>query len=411
MNLLMSKKIAVSLVSVIFMSSVISACSPPDLALDCNFPEVPINSAVDSQVVVVLAPSDKFVDFNSAITASKAVVGELLESTKAEVTFVLADGNPRIIAKRYIDTSGALTNSGRDQQITDLMSVATRINRCVDDPSAVNFSVTDEADFLGAIQKGAASFDQVVTSKLVVVLGNGLQTTGTFSFKAGLPGDSQSVISAIAELEKNSSVAELDGSNVHWVGLGQTRQGDQQPLDENARIQLLDFWKKVIEKSGGLATGVKVGSISEASLLTGGIKTSAIPISAKAICIDPITVSASDGFDFLDDRAEFKNISVAKASAERIAEQINSSSCENGIVVTGYVASGGTKAGCDRSKNFEMPLSLKRAEAFRSLLLQAGVKIEVTPLAGGLGPVIDCENGVGIEEKMAQNRIAMITSR
>jgi hypothetical protein len=81
------------------------------------------------------------------------------------------------------------------------------------------------------------------------------------------------------------------------------------------------------------------------------------------------------------------------------------------LTVTGYVASGGTPEGCARTPGFAMDLSLQRATAFMELLKEVGVTKQITPEAGGLGPVNDCVNGVGDEELMKQNRIAKITAR
>jgi outer membrane protein OmpA-like peptidoglycan-associated protein len=389
----------------------VSACSPPEVKLNCEFKETSSETPSQQEVAVVLAPSDKFVDFRSATTSAKSEIADVIKSGDTKISIVIADGDPRTVANRYVDVSDQFTDTGKNQKVDDALAVIDRIVKCIELNDKGEFAYSDEINFLDAIQIGANSFESETSEKHIYVIGNGLQTTGTFNFVKGLNADFVANDVTVDDLVSKSSIGDLNGANVTWIGLGQTRQGEQQSLDENARKVLIDFWTKVVAAGGGKPKKIVAGAISEGTDPIGGIPTSVVPFEAVKACIEPITVTSEDGFEFNDDVATFKDRNKAKSSAERIKTTLDSAECLSGLTVTGYVASGGSAEGCARTPGFEMDLSLQRANAFKSLLEEVGVTIEITPAAGGLGPVVDCVNGVGDEDLMKQNRIAVITER
>ena len=387
---------------------ILTGCGRGELSANCDFAEVVTQTEITNEVVVVLAPSDSFLDFENALNSVTPEISKLISEGNSKVSVVLADGAPRLVINQVIDTSGSISDTGRQQDIISGLSVLRRVATCSE---ISGFTVTPEIDFLGAMQKGESAFSAEVPNKHLIVIGNGLQTAGSFNFKNGLNADEVANDATVAELQTKNALGDLEGVSVHWYGLGQTRSGDQQKLDESARRVLVDFWTKIVVKSGGIPVDVFPGKIGEGVEAVGGIHTSVVPIDLAQACIEPITVTSDDGFEFNDDVATFKDRPKAKSSAEQIKEQLEAAECLKGLTVTGYVASGGSEEGCARTPGFEMDLSLQRAIAFKSLLEEVGVTIEIKPAAGGLGPVIDCVNGVGDEELMKQNRIAVITER
>ena len=402
---------ASGLLSAALISMTLVACSVPEVELNCAFKEPSESIAAVNEVAIVLAPSDKFVDFDSALAAARSPLEELMQDKPTSVSVVLADGTPRVVAKFNVDTTGTFTDSGKELKISDGLGTLNRVVKCVEANNPDLFAVSEETDFLGAIQKGGTTFSGGGAEKYLFVIGNGLQTTGAFSFTKGLNADQAANDATVADLKSKNSIGDLSGAKVTWIGLGQTRQGDQQSLDENARSTLMDFWKKVVTAAGGNPSGIVAGNVSEGTTSTGGIPTSIVPFAAVETCIEPITVTSDQGFEFNDDVATFKDRAKAKASAEQIKGQLEAAECLNGLIVTGYVASGGSPEGCARTPGFAMELSLQRATAFKDLLKEVGVTKEITPEAGGLGPVEDCVDGEGVEELMKQNRIAKITAR
>ena len=409
-KLLVSSKIA-GILSLSVLSVTLAACSVPEVELNCAFKEPNNEVAAVNEIAIVLAPSDKFVDFDSALSAARSPLEELMTDKPTSVAVVLADGNPRVVAKFNVDTTGTLTGSGKELKISDGLGTLNRVVKCVEANNPDIFAVSPETDFLGAIQKGGATFSNEATEKHLFVIGNGLQTSGAFSFTSGLNVDQAANDATVADLVSKNSIGNLVGATVTWIGLGQTRQGDQKSLDENANSILADFWKKVVSAAGGKPSGIVAGSVSQGTSTTGGIPTSIVPFAAVETCIEPITVTSDQGFEFNDDVATFKDRGKAKASAEKIKVQLDAAECLSGLTVTGYVASGGSPEGCARTPGFAMELSLQRATAFKDLLKEVGVTKEITPEAGGLGPVEDCVDGKGVEELMKQNRIAKITAR
>ena len=387
----------------------LSACSAPDVALDCDFPELNAETKPVREIALVLSPSNQFVDFDSALTATKPLISEIAEGQATKLTVVLGDGRPRIISNQIIDTTDSVTSSGKEQVIEQAIALVENVSQCVEEEEGF---ATEEIDTLGAIQKAATAFSTTETEKFLIVLGNGLQTTGAFDFKEGLSADTGANEITVNDLVAQKAAGDLSGVKVSWIGLGQTRKdSEQQPLDEKARTILIDFWKRIVSAAGGNPDGIVAGNVGEGARTSGGIPTSVVPFEAVQACIEPIKVSSDDGFEFMDDVAIFKDEDKAKASAAEIKTKLDSAECLSGITVTGYVASGGTADGCARLPGFGDELSLQRANAFKSLLEQAGVIIEITAQAGGLGKEPDCIDGVGIEELMKQNRIAVITER
>lgn len=412
MRTLFNKKIigTIFVTSTMVASSALTACSPPEVKLNCNFKEISSNRVPNKEIVVVLAPSDKFVDIKSATSVAKNEIAKLVANEDSKLSIVVGDGSPRLIVNRVIEAEGQLTETGRKQKVDDALEIIDRVSRCIDSGDPSLFAVTPEIDVLGAIQKGGTSFSEQASEKYVFVIGNGLQTTGAFDFKSGLNADENANDSTVDDLVKQNAIGDLGGVNVIWIGLGQTRQSeDQQNLDENARSLLVSLWRKIVTAAGGNPDGILPGSVGEGATVTGGIPTSVVPFAAVKACIEPIEVTSDDGFDFEGDLAIFKNRGTAKAKAMEIKDSL--ADCVSGITVTGFVASGGKADGCERVPGFGEDLSLRRAEAFKKLLREVGVSIEITPEAGGLGKVIDCVDGKGVEELMKQNRIAIITGR
>jgi len=389
----------------------VAACAPPDVKLNCEFKESSSNPPTQDEVVVILSPSDKFVDFRSAITSAKSQIADVMRNGDTKISIVIGDGEPRIVANKFVSTSDQFTDTGKNQKIDDALAVIDKVVKCIELNDQQIFPVTEEINFLNAIQIGANSFTNEASDKHIFVVGNGLQTKGTFDFVNGLSADKVANDSTLSDLLSQSAIGDLGGANVTWIGLGQTRQGDQQPLDQNAREVLVDFWTKVVTAGGGKPTKIVAGDISQGTTPTGGIPTTVVPINVVKACIEPIIVTSDDGFEFMGNDASFKYPDKAKSSAERIKAKLDVAECLRGITVTGFVASGGTKEGCARVAGFGDDLSLQRANAFKALLKEVGVKIQITPAPGGLGKVPDCIDGVGVEELMKQNRIAVITER
>lgn len=387
----------------------LSACSAPDVALDCDFPELNAETKPVREIALVLSPSNQFVDFDSALTATKPLISEIAEGQATKLTVVLGDGRPRIISNQIIDTTDSVTSSGKEQVIDQAIALVENVSQCVEEEEGF---ATEEIDTLGAIQKAATAFSTAETEKFLIVLGNGLQTTGAFDFKEGLSADTGANEVTVNDLVSQKAAGDLSGVKVSWIGLGQARKdSEQQPLDEKARTILIDFWKRIVSAAGGNPDGIVAGNVGEGARTSGGIPTSVVPFEAVQACIEPIKVSSDDGFEFMDDVAIFKDEDKAQASAAEIKTKLDSAECLSAITVTGYVASGGTADGCARLPGFGDDLSLQRANAFKSLLEQVGVTIEITAQPGGLGDVPDCVDGVGVEELMKQNRIAIISER
>jgi outer membrane protein OmpA-like peptidoglycan-associated protein len=121
-------------------------------------------------------------------------------------------------------------------------------------------------------------------------------------------------------------------------------------------------------------------------------------------------MDAQSGFSFTGDRAEFVDLPAAKEIARKIVSDITSASCVTQVTITGFVASGTSKA--LYSEREGDALANNRAKAFAKLLIDAGLPKAVTikTVGGGKGPYNDWgPDGAFDEEKGKKNRFAVVT--
>ena len=131
--------------------------------------------------------------------------------------------------------------------------------------------------------------------------------------------------------------------------------------------------------------------------------------SLKDACIN-VSVTEDDGITFAPGTADFLDAGAASVTASTIAQKISASSCPGDITVTGFVASGTPQATYVFGNDEDNALSLARAEAFKALLVNAGVSSNITTVGAGKGPVNDWdESGNYVEDLGAQNRKIVVT--
>jgi outer membrane protein OmpA-like peptidoglycan-associated protein len=249
--------------------------------------------------------------------------------------------------------------------------------------------------------------NEAVGNKTIIVIGNGINTIGQLNFVNNFPAEGASA--KAIKYKEAGALPILDGVEVYWYGLGQTDGTLQPGLETQSVSSLVDFWTSVIVESGGNPVGVSAGSLVSREPSKYTIPVSAIEVKSRAACIN-LTLTEEEGFNFKSDKAEFLDLDLAKNGASQIASNIESKNCKTDVTVTGYVASGKSKVEFEANPEAGKRLSQQRAEAFRQLLIQAGVKIPIIAVGGGKGPVDDWdENGIFDEELGKQNRKVVIT--
>jgi outer membrane protein OmpA-like peptidoglycan-associated protein len=378
--------------------------------LDCQFTESSKSeNSYGSDVAVVIGPTDNFVDFRNAIEASGAIVSTALGQTGAKISVILADGRPALI--RTINPRLADTPEGTEIINRGLLGSVRDVYFCTvggGDREIVNpRSAAPETDVVAALSVAAG---QVAVgrgeSKHIVVIGNGLQTAGQYSFaKSGIPSEAQ-VGDIVGDLKSQGALPDLKGATVDFVGLGLVNSSEP-PLNQQSLDGLVAFWRAIVAASGGY-----VGTIMT-QVVDGAPSPDSIAVTAveglKDACINE-SVAESDGISFNPGNAEFIDVGAATATAQNIATKIAAAACPGDITVIGYVASATPQAQYVFGNAEDEQLSLARAEAFKALLINAGVATNIVTVGAGKGPVNDWdEAGNFVENLGQQNRKIVVT--
>ena len=395
----------------LLVSAGVASCSLPSQAsVDCEFTAVSSDSTFGSDVAVVLAPSANFVDFGNVIDASQALIDEAFGVQGARVSVVLADGKPSLVRSLAPETG----DTEDDTHIINrhLMSKIKDVYYCTagDGTHKVTggIPVNPEVDMLAALNVAAGSFDPQGEPKNrhIVVLGNGLQTTGQYPLSTkGIPGAPE-VNRVVGELKSQGALPNLTGATVDFVGLGVVN-ADEPTLNQQSLDGLTAFWMAVIAASGG-HVGTVLPQVIDGSPSAGSIPTAAVAGLANA-CINE-SVAEADGISFQAATADFIDVATATATAEMIAAKIASSGCSGDITVAGYVTAGVSQAQYVFGNPDDQQLSLARAEAFKALLVGAGVSTNIITVGGGKGPLNEWDaSGNFVEELGKQNRKVVVT--
>lgn len=360
-------------------------------------------------VAVVFHGADDFPDAEQVIRQSSDV-REALPTSQESVPFswglVAADGKPNLLIRSWVNLSMLDTEFDLKRKADNAQATMAAAYECAFDSESSFGDLEDNVNLLGGLQQAANLLSEVEGERLIVVISNGIQTSGTPDFSATFPSSFSEVDSIVSQLRDARALPDLKGARVAWIGLGQTTE-DYEGLEQQAMNVLEYFWKELIVASGGLAPE----SFSAGSL--GGAARENAPTSQsiagfEGVCL--FTLDEAAGFTFKPDSSEFVSLDLARAGAESIARQIFDADCgSRSLRVTGYTASGTSKSNFEKQDtSIDAILSKARAQAFASLLIELGLDVKEV-VGGGKGPVLDWdENGEFVEELGKKNRIVLI---
>ena len=112
----------------------------------------------------------------------------------------------------------------------------------------------------------------------------------------------------------------------------------------------------------------------------------------------------------MPDTATFVNAEMAEVGAQNISKAIEQAGCDGGLTVTGFAASGHSKAEYPKFEQATIALSKKRATAFKDLLIAAGATAAIKAIGGGKGPEVDWNADGSFNEDLGKkNRIVEIS--
>jgi hypothetical protein len=391
--------------------STLSGCVQPPKA-SCDFRQIDEAQSVTREIVVVIAPNMGFLDFENVIADATPKVQEIFDEKKnASFTIVLADGNPEILSSSLINVEKLGTfQADVDEEVQNAMRELDKAYRCALGLDGISIGATDESDVTKALQKAVDAFRDADSQREIFVLANGISTAGQVNFVTdGLP-KLDSYTENVDKYGAQNALVNLKGSSITWVGLGQTDNTHQKQLGTQSDKALVEFWKLFIEKSNGVVKSIESGSVVSGEPNSKSLEVTPVLPNDQKACINE-TLDESQGFYFKPNTAIFINDILARRGAEEIAGKILEKNCAGTITVTGYVASGTDKATFDANPDAGQNLSLQRAEAFKQLLVSAGItNQEVVSKGGGHGEVDDWDSDGNFDEDLGKkNRIVKIT--
>ncbi len=397
-------RIKLALAGLASLSVLLTGCQPPlepgmevsegDSSNYCNIEGIQKAPAtIPSQTVTILAPTNNFVDFTTIVTRSETKIKETLggslpekklaEAKGREISVVLADGNPRLVAKRSVQPLG---DSPYD--ITSAIDSSFGVFRLANKCAAGSFKRTQDqiktyegTDLLKALSVAA---DQLTVSgpKTIFILGNGIQTKGAIQMQepGQFPKSESSARLLALGLKGIGEIPDLAGAEVHWFGMGQV-DGVNQALSEKAATSLESFWKQVIELGNG-----KIGEIC-ALCGAGEPHPNAIQVpSFEVKTCKLVRLYEEDGVEFKPDSDNFVNISKAQSAAKLIVAQFKGKGCDE-LEVTGFAAAGKDRSQYEKQKveidKTNLALTKKRAAAFARLIRAAGFSGAISSSGGG----------------------------
>jgi outer membrane protein OmpA-like peptidoglycan-associated protein len=395
----------------VVVTSALAGCSLPSQdQVDCDFQPVS-DKGLDygRDVAIVMAPTENFVNFGNVLDSSEALVNEALGLAGASLSIVVADGRPSLV--RNVSPQLADTDDGTMILNRRLLGSVRDVYFCTageSEQSVINPIVLEpEVDFLAALSVAAGKLDSGRgEEKRIVMMGNGIQTAGQYSFsKSGIPSEAQ-VGDIVGDLKSQGALPDLKGATVDFVGLGLVNSSEP-PLNQQSLDGLVAFWRAIVAASGGyvgtIMTQVVDGAPSPDSIAVAAVE------GLKDACINE-SVAESDGISFNPGNAEFIDVGAATATAQNIATKIAAAACPGDITVIGYVASATPQAQYVFGNAEDEQLSLARAEAFKALLINAGVATNIVTVGAGKGPVNDWdEAGNFVENLGQQNRKIVVT--
>lgn len=386
----------------------LTGCIPSEAgATSCDLAAAQAPAEINAGVAIVAAPTSSFVDMADAVSASQSLIASTFPTSNTQYSLVVADGAPGLKAVRYVEFQ---TDLDLDKQ-RQWQYVAGDINLVSDCASGLNanaWSMAPESDLLAAMRVGGDSLAQIPAgaARSMIVYGNGLQTAGQASFLDGGIPDPTQISAIVTKLKSAGALPDLAGVTVNFVGIGVV-SGDQPELNTQSVRALKQFWSEVVLAAGG-TVGEFIDTVTDGS--PAGTPISVSPVSALANACVNTTLGTEDGFNFAADSATFLDLAAAQAGAGAVAADIDAAGCTDPVTVIGYVSAGVNRDAYVWGNAADAALSLARAEAFKQLLVDAGVNVPIVATGGGKGPFNDWDAaGVYLESQGQANRQVVIS--
>jgi outer membrane protein OmpA-like peptidoglycan-associated protein len=337
--------------------------------------------------------------------------------TYSTVNTIIDDGNPYLITPLDLANVTHKENLSENNKQRFANSYMEQYYQTVEEEAVAK---TAEKDTLKAISLAVDSISECEGDKTIVLVDNGISTTGAMAFD----NFNVDVENTVAELD-SSILPNMTGYTVVWYNMGNAT-GNQSQLSTEDLNTLKTVWQEVLLKAGADDVTIKSTVSSNYELNSGDLPTvSAVAVNGtssilnyddvKAELSDRTAESLTAGISFNGDNIQFVADSYELLDYEATTEVLEpvikymQSNPEAELVVIGTTATVGTQASA-------VTFSEGRAETIATLLNGNGVPLDnITTI--GLGyenkfHIDDLEEDGTLNPSNAQkNRAVLIFSK
>ena len=290
-------------------------------------------------------------------TTATTVLNSAIDANQI-VTLVRLDGKPKIVFSQAF-TPGAnsqLTKQARNKYVTNLNQILQGTTQPTTDIRAQ----APQADVLDALAEAAST---VPAGGDVVIMDSGLQTVEPLDFRTGLLSDDPSSI--VDYLRHARELPDLKGRHIDFIGLGWTAL-PQPALSISLRQKVVQIWEQIAQAAG--ADCVAVDQTANTSNAVPDRPPVAIvtppPLPPPPTSCSVVNLGDANNVGFEFDSTTFRDPSGARATLQTVANVLMQTG--ESVTLTGSTSSEG-------SDQYNIDLSLRRANAVKAVLVQLGV--------------------------------------
>lgn len=391
-----------------------TGCSIPGIGDTSSMPE-------KTNVSIILSPTA------NEPTPNVSIAQDIIYEASYSYAFrnvIVDDGMP------FEAVNGDLTHTEHDVHLSesnkklDAQAYTKKFIESANETSAVS----SEKDTVKAIKMAADSLNGYNGTKTIILVDNGISTTGNVAFETFIGFDAQGSLENIDE----GTLPNLKGIHIVWYDFGSTLQ-PQQSLSSNDMVELQKFWTGYLEKAGASDVIIKNAiSTSNESTINDLPPVSTVEVSTEKQWIvtkdvtdvnnevenasddkknDIVSTALNDGVKIDETMLYFEPESSVIANKEAAVELLKPTadfliSTSQEIVILGTTATVPTSP--DKCVNF----SLQRANAVKSLFIELGVA-ESQINCKGLGydnefHIPDSDRNGNLNENAPKNRAVII---
>lgn len=228
------------------MSAIVIALTGMSSMTGCSFNEIKANftdetakaSEPASNVCLVVSPTA-----NQHKPDVSLAYNEIYDScySFSYKCCLVDDGNPYLALEADLTNEDRIDGSSDQNKKLDAKAYTEDFMEKVEGVQAV----TAEKDTIKAIRMAADTLDNCTGDKTIVLIDNGISTTGVEAFKTFQNFDVNKCIDALSD----NDFPVLDNVNVVWYSLGDT-VSPQNELSNDDLSNLQNFWEKYLKKCG-----------------------------------------------------------------------------------------------------------------------------------------------------------------